>query len=111
VKTGAITGIIDWEMAGFRPAWLSAVAAGWFNDDFDRFLMSAHQIRHGNYIDEIPTGTDALVRARFRLKLAELDEELFRHYVQGIELRALFYACCDEYPGNTQVWLGKYNEH
>ena len=27
-KTGAITGVIDWEMAGFRPAWLAAVAAG-----------------------------------------------------------------------------------
>ncbi|KIJ43055.1 hypothetical protein M422DRAFT_253844 [Sphaerobolus stellatus SS14] len=31
--TEAITGILDWEMAGFRPAWLAAVASEWFNDD------------------------------------------------------------------------------
>jgi hypothetical protein len=65
--------------------------------------MTAYQSGRGNYIDE----TDALVRVHFRLKLAELDEELFRHHVQGIELlvRALFYAYCDEYPGNTEVWF------
>ena len=107
--TGVITGIVDWEMAGFRPAWLSAVAAGWFNDDSERFLMTDHQSGHGNYRDETPT--DALVRAHFRLKLAELDEELFRHHLQGIELRALFYACCNENSGNTELWLEKYNDH
>ncbi|KIJ28363.1 hypothetical protein M422DRAFT_270363 [Sphaerobolus stellatus SS14] len=31
--TEAITGILDWEMAGFRPAWLAAVASEWSNDD------------------------------------------------------------------------------
>lgn len=107
--TGEITGIIDWEMAGFRPAWLSAVAAGWFNDDSERFLMTDDQSARGDYSEETPT--DALVRAHFRLKLAELDEELFRHHLQGIELRALFYACCNEYAGNTEIWLEKYNDH
>jgi hypothetical protein len=107
--TGAITGIVDSEMAGFRPAWLSAVAAGWFNDDAERFLMSEHQSGRGNYSDDTPT--DALVRAHFRLKLVELDEELFRHHVQGIELRALFESCCNEYAGNTEVYLDKYSDH
>jgi len=107
--TGAITGIIDWEMAGFRPAWLSAVAAGWFNDDSERFLMTDAQSARGGYSKETPT--DALVRAHLHLKLAELDEELFRHHLQGIELRALFYACCNEYAGNTEIWLEKYNDH
>jgi hypothetical protein len=55
----------------------------------------------GNYIDETPTDAFWLVRAHFRLELAELDEELFRHHVQGTELRALYYACCYEYPGWT----------
>ena len=40
--TGEITGVIDWEMANFRPPWLAAVAGGWFNDDSEHFLMSEH---------------------------------------------------------------------
>jgi hypothetical protein len=72
LDTVAITGMFDWEMAGFRPAWFSAVAAGWFNDDSGRFLMTYSQSGRGNYIDETPT--DALVRAQFRLKLAELEK-------------------------------------
>lgn len=106
--TGVITGIVDWEMAGFRPAWLSAVAAGWFNDDSECFFMNEYQGGRGNYGDD---PTDALVRAHFRLKLAELDEELFRHHLQGIEQRAFFYACCHEYSSNTELWLKKYGDH
>jgi hypothetical protein len=90
-------------MADFRPAWLAAVAAGWFNDDLERFLMT------DDHVDEMPT--DALVRAHFHLKLAELDRELFRHHLQGIELRALFYACCNEYAGNTEILLERYKDH
>ena len=107
--TGAVTGIIDWEMAGFRPAWLAAVGGGWFNDDSERFLMTDDQSSRGHHADETPA--DAITRAHFRLRLATLDEKLFRHYLQGIELRALFYACCNEYPGNTEVWLEKYQDN
>jgi len=57
------------------------------------------------------TPSDAVVRAHFRLRLAELDERIFRHHVQGIELRALFYACCNECAGNTEIWLEKYMDH
>jgi hypothetical protein len=49
-----------------------------------------------------------MVRAHFRLRLAELDERIFRHHLQGIELRALFYACCNESEGNTgwkSTWI------
>lgn len=60
-------------MAGFPPAWL--FSAGWFDDDSEYFLMTDDQSGRGNYSDETPT--DALVCAHFRLKLAELDEELF----------------------------------
>jgi hypothetical protein len=99
--TGALTGIID----GRWPAWLGAVAARWFNDDLERFLMTDNQSVH---VDEMPT--DALVRAHFHLKLAELDRERFRHHLQGIELRALFYACCNGYAGNTEIWLERYKD-
>jgi hypothetical protein len=107
--TGEITGIIDWEMAGFRPVWLAAVGGGWFDDDSERFLMTDDQQSHGNHVDETPM--DAIAHAHFRLRLAALDEELFRHHVQGCELRAFFYSCCNEYAGNTEVWLEKYSDH
>jgi serine/threonine protein kinase len=108
-ETGAVTGVIDWEMAGFRPAWLAAVAAAWFDDDYERFLMSDHQDERGNYAEETPA--DAVARAQFRLTLAALDHDLFHHYFQGPELRALFYACCNESAGNTEVYLQKYMEN
>jgi hypothetical protein len=107
--TGAITGLIDWEMAGFRPAWLAAVGGGWFNDDSERFLMTDDQSSRGNHADETPA--DAITRAHFRLRLAALDENLFRHHLQGIEIRALFYACCHEYAMNTEIWLKKYKDN
>ena len=52
--TGAVTGLIDWEMAGFRPAWLAAVGGGWFNDDLERFLMTDFQSSRDNYAGDTP---------------------------------------------------------
>ena len=45
------------------------------------------------------------------MRLATLDENLFCHYLLGLELRALFYACCNEFAGNAEIWLIKYEEH
>src|SRR5882762_1231291 len=49
---GAVTGIIDWEMAGFRSAWLAAVGGGWFDDDSAlhnvRFPTWSWQLRRRN---------------------------------------------------------------
>lgn len=108
-QSGTITGVIDWEMAGFRPAWLAAVAGGWFNDDQDRFLMTDDQSRHLEYGDD-KLG-DAELRSHFRLQLAGRNMELFCHYWLGPELRAIFYACCHAYPGNAEIWLEKYEKH
>jgi hypothetical protein len=52
-----------------------------------------------------------LVGTHFRLKVAESDEGLFRHYLQGIKLKALFYGCCNKYAGNTEIRLEKYKDH
>jgi len=43
LENGMQVGVIDWEMAGFRPAWLATVSGGWFDDDSERFLMSDFQ--------------------------------------------------------------------
>ncbi|KAF8522834.1 kinase-like domain-containing protein [Gautieria morchelliformis] len=106
-ETGAITGLLDWEMAGFRPAWLAAVGGGWFDDDSERFIMSEMESEPGNYRDDTPG--DAITRARFRLRLAALDKSLFRHYQQGVELRALFYASRTVTYMDAYVWLGMYH--
>lgn len=108
-ESGGITGVIDWEMAGFRPAWLAAVGCGWFNDDSDRFLMTDDQDGRLGYAEDTPA--DTRLRAHFRLQLAERSMELFRHYWLGVELRAIFYSLCHEYPGNAEVWLEKYKNH
>jgi hypothetical protein len=63
-KTGAVTGVVDWGMAGFHPAWLAAVAPGWFNDDPDRFLMSDHQGRRLEYEDHYAWPGDDLFMRR-----------------------------------------------
>ena len=83
-----------------------AFAGGWSDDDCHHFLMSDHQSTRGDDQDETPT--DAVVRAQFRLRLAAMHKDLHRHHVLGIQLRALFYACCNELSGNTVVWLQKY---
>ena len=106
--TGAITGVVDWEMAGFRPAWLAAVAPGWFNDDSDRFLMTDDQSCRLEYADD--TIRDPELLPHFRVQLASRNMELFRHYWLGPELRALFYACSYTYAGNAENWLRKYEE-
>ncbi|KAF8498285.1 hypothetical protein JB92DRAFT_3125410 [Gautieria morchelliformis] len=106
-ETGAITGVLDWEMAGFRPAWLAAVAGGWFDDDSERFIMSEMESERGDCRNDTPG--DAITRARFRLRLAALDKSLFRHYQQGVELRALLYACRTDRYTDAYVWLGSYH--
>ena len=42
-ESAKITGLIDWEMAGFRPAWLCATSRTWFNDDMCRFVVQFYQ--------------------------------------------------------------------
>jgi hypothetical protein len=64
--------------------------------------MSDFQHGRGNY---------AAVRAHFRLRLAALDERIFRHHLQGIELKAFFYTCCNEKGGNAETWLEKYMDN
>jgi hypothetical protein len=96
-------------MAGFRPAWLAAVAPGWFNDDSDRFLMTDDQSCRLEYKEE--TIGDPQLRSHFRLQLAERNLELFCHYWLGPELPAFFYACSHTYAGNAEIWLKKYEKY
>ena len=108
-NTGAITGILDWEMAGFRPAWLSAAGPMWFNDDSCRFIREDYQNRPDGYEDE--TEDDSKLREHFYSELRRRSPDFLQHYRQGVELRAIFYNLCQDFPGNPTVWLEKYEEY
>ncbi|GLB39087.1 hypothetical protein LshimejAT787_0602490 [Lyophyllum shimeji] len=108
-STGRITGVVDWEMAGFRPAWLAAVSAGWFNDDARRFLMTDDMEEREGYDDESTDDTE--LREELRSKLKERSEELWFHNWEGVELRAIFYNLCQRVPGKAELWLQKYKQH
>jgi hypothetical protein len=60
--------------------------------------VTSDQDFRGDHVDQTPA--DAMVQAHFPLTLSSLDPDLFRHHLLGIELTALFYACCNEYGGN-----------
>ena len=42
-ETGAVTGIIDWEISGFCLTWLVATGPAWFDDDSCKFTVKDHQ--------------------------------------------------------------------
>lgn len=107
-STGHITGLIDWEMAGFRPSWLAAVSPGWFNDDSCRFLVTDDQSDAEGYDQDTPE--DAELRLYFQDQLRLGSSELYKNWFDGVELRAIFYNLCHEYAGNAEVWLEKYSE-
>jgi hypothetical protein len=108
-NTGAITGILDWEMAGFRPAWVSATAPTWFDDDYCRFVMADDQHGPDGYEDE--TEDDTKLREHFYSELRRRSPDFLQHYRQGVELRAMFYNLCHGFPGNATVWLEKYKKY
>jgi hypothetical protein len=107
-ESGSVTGILDWEMAGFRPAWLAAVGGAWLDDDSQKFIMVDHQSGRRNYAKY--SAVDIVNQERFRAQLGEFDPELLHHHSQGTELRAFFYACCNTFSSNTSMWMKKYAE-
>jgi hypothetical protein len=108
--TGAVTGILDWEMSGFRPAWLSAAAPAWFDDDSRRFVADDDQ-QDGPYGYEDETEDKAKLREHFRSELAARNPDLFKHFLGGVELRAMFYNLCHELHMNAQGWLLIYEKY
>ena len=108
-QSGKITGLIDWEMARFRPAWLCATSGTWFNDDECRFVMRDQQRRPDGYGEE--TGTDAILRQYFLSELEAHNPTLLEHNWKGVELRAMFDNLCHEYMANMSGWIEKYEKY
>ena len=105
-ELGKVTGLIDWEMAGFRPAWLCATSGTWFNDGSCRFVVEDHQDGPDEYGDE--TGADAVLRQVFLAELEAHNPTLLEHHRKGVELRVMFYNLCNEYTTNMSGWVEKY---
>ena len=108
-ESGEIPGVIDWEMAGFRPAWLSATSRTWFDDDLRRFVMEDDQDGPYGYGED--TETDAVLRQVFLAKLEADNPTLLEHNRKGVELRAMCYNLFNEYTTNTTSWIGKYEKY
>lgn len=84
--TGEITGIIDWECAGFRPWWTDVAGVGWFEEDGERFLFGAD--RPNNFADD--DSNSACLRAFFRTELHKRNPDLFSCFL--VEWRCA--PCC-----------------
>ena len=109
-ESGVITGVIDWEMAGFRPAWLCAISQTWFDDDVCRFVVDDHQHGPDGYGSD--TEIDTMLRQVFLAELEAHNPALLEHNRKGVELRAMFYNLCNgECTGNTILWIERYEEY
>lgn len=102
--TGRITGIIDWEIAGFRPSWLAAGTGGWLDyDSCDRlFYEDTWGKTEGNSTEE-----DEL-RNYFLAHITKRIPELAHHRTHGAELRAIHQVLGSLMPGNVIVWMTSY---
>ena len=101
--------MIDWEMSGFRPAWLVAAGPAWFDDDSCKFTVDDHQNGPDGYEDL--TDDDRKLIEHFHTVLGERNPELLQHHERSAELRVIFYNLCHELPGNVKIWLDKYEEY
>lgn len=106
-QSGAITGIIDWEAAAFRPLWAEVCGVGWFEEDRQRFLIGSEDSR--NFEDDVDP-EDVKLRAFFRTELHRKNPDLFSCFVGGVELRAVLHAAVDDPRpvGETGIFLTQY---
>ncbi|KJA17531.1 hypothetical protein HYPSUDRAFT_206125 [Hypholoma sublateritium FD-334 SS-4] len=105
-KSGAVTGLIDWEAAAFRPLWACMAGVGWFREDRQRFLTS--DVDPENFEDDV--SGDAELRALFRTELHNRNPDLFACFLGGVELRGILNGACDlpRPAGSPDIFLSRY---
>lgn len=104
--TGRITGIIDWEVAGFRPSWLAAGTGGWLLDDDCARLF--YEDTWGTMQDE--SAAEDELRSCFLMQITKRSAELAHHHRHGAELRAVHQVLGELMPGNVTTWLANYHD-
>jgi hypothetical protein len=109
-STGHVTGVLDWELAGFKPAWLAARTENWFDDDCHRFTMATDQDGPEPYdSDEKPEFM--MIRQHFLDEVLKRSPALHHHLRRGVELRAMRLVIGHPAPSESQLWIKKYAEH
>ncbi|KIM75939.1 hypothetical protein PILCRDRAFT_826771 [Piloderma croceum F 1598] len=112
--TGKITGIIDWECAGFRPWWTDVAGVGWLDEDRERFLFGANRPNKfsNDKSNSLNSRSDGYLRALFRTELHKRNPDLFSCFIGGVEMRAMLHAATDmPMPvGESRVFLTTYEE-
>ncbi|KIP07758.1 hypothetical protein PHLGIDRAFT_408172 [Phlebiopsis gigantea 11061_1 CR5-6] len=127
-ETGEITGLIDWEVSGFRPAWLAAGRAGPLgdhghedDDDDDEDDAGEREpcfcLYRMFYEDPcsnpaaVITPDDKEVRESFLAELHTHNDDLYIHHLYGKELREAYESLRYIFPGNIKVWLAMYHDY
>ena len=107
-QSGAITGIIDWEAAAFRPLWADVCGVGWFEEDNHRFIFGSQDPEN---FSEDTNPEDMKLRAFFRTELHKKNPNLFSCFIGGVELRAVLRAAVDDPRplGETDIFLNRYH--
>jgi hypothetical protein len=107
--TGAVNGLIDWDLAVFYPAWKAAITRTQFNDDCCRFMMQDDQLdfHPPGYTHDAPGDNE--IRNEYLDRIRQLNPELHYHNREGMELRTLVNNMSD-LPGNATCWLPWYAE-
>jgi hypothetical protein len=107
-QSGAITGIIDWEAAAFRPLWAVVCGVGWFEEDNQRFIIGSDDPEN---FSEDTDPEDMELRAFFRTELHKKNPNLFSCFLGGVELRAVLHAAVDapRPEGETDIFLNRYH--
>ncbi|KAJ3576832.1 hypothetical protein NP233_g175 [Leucocoprinus birnbaumii] len=109
LRTGSITGIIDWEGAAFRPLWSVVCGVSWFDEDRQRFLFGSQNPAN---FEEDAGIEDAELRAFFRTKMYKRNPDLFACFFGGIELRAVLHPAQDDPRpyGETHIFFGSVSQ-
>lgn len=107
-----VTGMIDWECAGFRPAWAAAEAAYWLDEDPHKVAYSSHGPLNYVRVDGVPEDSkDALLRAFFRRGVHAQAPDFFTQMMSGVELRSLMRTAESTWASLVITWLVGFSQN
>ncbi|KAF5336200.1 hypothetical protein D9757_015443 [Collybiopsis confluens] len=108
-QSGAITGIIDWDTAAFRPSWATVAGFGWFQEDAERFIIGTNS---PNNFENNVQPEDPKLRAFFHTELYCTNPDLFSCFLGGVEFRAILAVAADDpLPASkSDIFFIKYHE-
>ena len=104
--SGHITGVIDWELSGFRPSWLAAGSGGWL-----AYEISERAFYEDSWgTTESGSTDDDDLRNYFWAQLFKCNAELAHHHRHGMELRAIHQTLGEVLPRAVITWIAKYHD-